>query len=142
METPFSIRSTFSFYASLMVRYRRPLAAMTVSMTVYAGLSALRLASVGLLVDSIRTHVQASGGIVGKDDGGEDPGLGQGMVEEFESLWGFVFGEAIPAPTHQIGSSEGFNTFLLTFVGALAALSLLLAGSFFFKEMMAIRMMP
>ncbi|HLU50209.1 MAG TPA: ABC transporter transmembrane domain-containing protein, partial [Planctomycetota bacterium] len=58
-QPPFSTKSALSFYGTLALRYRRPLAIMAVCLTLYALLAALRIGSIGLILDAISLHRRA-----------------------------------------------------------------------------------
>ncbi|MBN1441053.1 MAG: ABC transporter ATP-binding protein [Planctomycetes bacterium] len=166
----FSTKGTRSFYTSLMARYWKPLAAMALFMLAYSGISALRVASVGLLVDSIRIHIDlqdesgvevqsldttdGAGAEAGEGEAaGEraedaveaekdlaDSGWGRGTVDEADRLLQWLGVAPESSIAEKLRTSEGFRRFLFVFVGLLCAVSLLLAASFFAKEMLAIHM--
>ena len=69
--------------------------------------------------------------------GTDDIGDGS-TIDKLETVWNAVFPESMPPPTTELGTKEGFWSFLVGFVITLGIASVLIGVVFFLKETMAV----
>ncbi|HZN60413.1 MAG TPA: ABC transporter ATP-binding protein [Planctomycetota bacterium] len=123
-DAPLEIRTEnrLVFYLSLGRRYRRRIIGMMALVGVYSVMTAARLSAIGLL-EILRVRFQGEGGR---------------FLQQLESARRWLFGpggEPLAKLLHE--SDAFFYKFLLGTLGAFTLLAILMAVSFYFKELFA-----
>ncbi|MCZ6794969.1 MAG: ABC transporter ATP-binding protein, partial [Planctomycetota bacterium] len=136
-DRPFPTRSPLHFYCGMLGRYRRYLAGLALFTVIFAGLSTLRLVSIGLVLDSVKIRLG------GEDDGGEGlrPNAGGGdTVKTLDKIKEWLLPGQFPPLEETLRSQEGFENFVLATVVALCLLALALGVTLFIKDTLTIKM--
>ncbi|MEM7235900.1 MAG: ABC transporter ATP-binding protein, partial [Planctomycetota bacterium] len=140
---PFSTKSVLAYYVSITGRYRKSLVVMAIFLGLFALLSSARIASIGLILDSLRLY--RSGATPTEAEATPVPDAGAesadssiwktgSSVDTLESVWSWFRPESGESISDLLSTSDGFWTFLVGFVISLGVASTLLGVCFYIKE--------